>query len=59
MDLLETSQQPISQTTCWLKVTPYCNHCNHFSSSHAVASTFKVCARKRLKRLTSTMVTFG
>jgi hypothetical protein len=27
--LAETSQQPISQTT-WLKVTPHCNHCNHF-----------------------------
>jgi len=27
--LAETSQQPISQTT-WLKVTPNCNHCNHF-----------------------------
>jgi len=27
--LAETSQQPISQTT-WLKVTPYCNHCNHY-----------------------------
>jgi len=31
MDLFvaETSQQPISQTT-WLKVTPHCNHCNHW-----------------------------
>ena len=29
--LAETSQQPISQTT-WLKVTPHCNHCNHFLS---------------------------
>jgi hypothetical protein len=27
--LAETSQQPISQTT-WLKVTPHCNHCNHY-----------------------------
>jgi len=27
--LAETSQQPISQTT-WLKVTPHCNHCNHW-----------------------------
>jgi hypothetical protein len=27
--LAETSQQPISQTT-WLKVTPHCNHYNHF-----------------------------
>jgi hypothetical protein len=27
--LAETSQQPISQTT-WLKVTPNCNHCNHY-----------------------------
>ena len=27
--MAETSQQPISQTT-WLKVTPHCNHCNHF-----------------------------
>jgi len=27
--LAETSQQPISQTT-WLKVTPNCNHCNHW-----------------------------
>ena len=25
--LAETSQQPISQTTCWLKVTPHCNYC--------------------------------
>jgi hypothetical protein len=24
--LAKTSQQPISQTTCWLKVTPHCNH---------------------------------
>jgi hypothetical protein len=30
MWLAETSQQPISQTT-WLKVTPHCNHCNHYS----------------------------
>ena len=28
--LAETSQQPISQTT-WLKVTPNCNHCNHWT----------------------------
>jgi hypothetical protein len=27
----ETSQQPISQTT-WLKVTPHCNHCNHYKA---------------------------
>jgi len=27
--LAETSQQPTSQTT-WLKVTPHCNHCNHW-----------------------------
>jgi len=30
--LAETSQQPISQTT-WLKVTPHCNHCNHYVSN--------------------------
>jgi len=30
--LAETSQQPISQTT-WLKVTPHCNHCNHWGIS--------------------------
>ena len=28
--LAETSQQPISQTT-WQKVTPHCNHCNHYA----------------------------
>ena len=27
--LAGTSQQPISKTT-WLKVTPHCNHCNHY-----------------------------
>jgi len=35
--LAETSQQPISQTT-WLKVTPNCNHCNHWCVAWAVAS---------------------
>jgi hypothetical protein len=30
--LAETSQQPISQTT-WLKVTPNCNHCNHWTTA--------------------------
>jgi len=28
--LAETSQQPISQTA-WLKVTPHCSHCNHWT----------------------------
>jgi hypothetical protein len=27
--LAESSQQPINQTT-WLKVTPHCNHCDHY-----------------------------
>jgi hypothetical protein len=35
--LTETSQQPISQTT-WLKVTPNCNHCNHYTWEHVHAS---------------------
>jgi len=46
--LAETSQQPISQTT-WLKVTPHCNHCNHYirpgrtSSSSLHCSTTSLC----------------
>jgi hypothetical protein len=31
--------QPISQTT-WLKVTPHCNHCNHWTS---LGSTACIC----------------
>jgi len=48
--LAETSQQPISQTTC-LKVSPHCNHCNHWKAALVESLPFQHADVHQLKFL--------